>query len=34
LGACSAGIKWVNEHLTGMSLTMETFTDGMAGGKK
>lgn len=32
LGACSAGIKWVNDHLTGMSLTTATFTDGMAGG--
>ena len=31
LGACSAGIKWVNEHLTGMSMTTATFTDGMAG---
>ena len=30
LGACSAGIKWVNEHLTGMSLTGATFTDTMA----
>lgn len=30
LGACSAGIRWVNEHLTGMSLTTATFTDGMA----
>ena len=30
LGACSAGIKWVNDHLTGMSLTTATFTDGMA----
>jgi sugar phosphate isomerase/epimerase len=29
LGACSAGIKWVNEHLTGMSLTTATFTDTM-----
>jgi hypothetical protein len=29
-GACSAGIKWVNEHLTGMSLTSSTFTDGLA----
>jgi hypothetical protein len=29
LGACSAGIKWVNEHLTGMSLTSTTFTDTM-----
>lgn len=30
LGACSDGIKWVNEHLTGMSQTFATFTDGMA----
>ncbi len=30
LGSCSAGIKWVNEHLTGMSMTTATFTDGMA----
>jgi sugar phosphate isomerase/epimerase len=30
LGACSAGIKWVNDHLTGMSMTTATFTDGMA----
>ncbi|HOW63820.1 MAG TPA: hypothetical protein P5186_10970 [Candidatus Paceibacterota bacterium] len=30
LGACSAGIKWVNDHLTGMSMTSATFTDGMA----
>ncbi len=30
LGACSAGIKWVNDHLTGMSLTASTFTDTMA----
>ena len=30
LGACSAGIKWVNEHLAGMSLTTATFTDAMA----
>jgi sugar phosphate isomerase/epimerase len=30
LGACSAGIKWVNDHLTGMSLTGATFTDTMA----
>jgi len=30
LGACSDGIKWVNEHLTGMSLTSGTFTDGLA----
>ncbi|HLH55490.1 MAG TPA: hypothetical protein VKY92_17955 [Verrucomicrobiae bacterium] len=29
LGACSAGIKWVNDHLTGMSLTTATFTDTM-----
>lgn len=29
LGACSAGIKWVNDHLTGMSLTTTTFTDTM-----
>ncbi len=29
LGACSAGIKWVNEHLSGMSLTTTTFTDTM-----
>jgi hypothetical protein len=29
LGACSAGIKWVNEHLTGMSLTTATFSDTM-----
>jgi sugar phosphate isomerase/epimerase len=29
LGACSAGIKWVNDHLTGMSLTSTTFTDTM-----
>jgi len=29
LGSCSAGIKWVNEHLTGMSLTTTTFTDTM-----
>jgi len=34
LGACSAGIKWVNEHLTGMSLTTDTFTDGMAAAGK
>ena len=33
LGACSAGIKWVNEHLTGMSLTTSTFTDSMANAK-
>ena len=30
LGACSEGIKWVNDHLTGMSMTTATFTDGMA----
>lgn len=30
LGACSSGIKWVNEHLAGMSLTSATFTDAMA----
>lgn len=30
LGACSAGIKWVNDHLSGMSLTGATFTDTMA----
>jgi sugar phosphate isomerase/epimerase len=30
LGACSAGIQWVNNHLTGMSMTTATFTDGMA----
>lgn len=30
LGACSEGIKWVNNHLTGMSMTTATFTDGMA----
>ncbi|MCY2962433.1 MAG: TIM barrel protein [Planctomycetota bacterium] len=30
LGACSAGIKWVNDHLAGMSLTTAVFTDGMA----
>jgi sugar phosphate isomerase/epimerase len=30
LGACSAGIKWVNDHLSGMSLTGATFTDAMA----
>jgi hypothetical protein len=30
LGACSAGIKWVNDNLTGMSMTNATFTDGMA----
>ena len=29
LGACSAGIKWVNDHLTGMSMTSATFTDTM-----
>jgi sugar phosphate isomerase/epimerase len=29
LGACSSGIKWVNDHLTGMSLTTTTFTDTM-----
>lgn len=29
LGSCSAGIKWVNDHLTGMSLTTTTFTDTM-----
>lgn len=29
LGACSAGIKWVNDHLTGMSLTSSTFSDTM-----
>jgi sugar phosphate isomerase/epimerase len=33
LGACSAGIKWVNDHLTGMSLTTATFTDTMANAK-
>jgi sugar phosphate isomerase/epimerase len=33
LGACSAGIKWVNDHLTGMSLTGATFTDTMANSK-
>jgi sugar phosphate isomerase/epimerase len=32
LGACSDGIRWVNDHLTGMSRTSATFTDGMAGG--
>lgn len=31
LGACSAGIRWVNDNLTGMSRTSATFTDGMAG---
>ena len=30
LGACSAGIKWVNDNITGMSLATGTFTDGMA----
>jgi sugar phosphate isomerase/epimerase len=30
LGACSAGIRWVNDHLSGMSRTSATFTDGMA----
>jgi hypothetical protein len=30
LGACRAGIKWVNDHLAGMSLTSAVFTDGMA----
>ena len=30
LGACSAGIQWVNDHLAGMSLTSAVFTDGMA----
>jgi sugar phosphate isomerase/epimerase len=29
LGACSAGIRWVNEHLTGLSMTSTTFTDTM-----
>lgn len=29
LGACSSGIKWVNEHLAGMSLTGGTFSDGL-----
>jgi sugar phosphate isomerase/epimerase len=29
LGACSSGIRWVNDHLTGMSLTATTFTDTM-----
>ena len=29
LGACSEGIRWVNEHLTGLSLTTATFTDTM-----
>jgi len=29
LGACSAGIKWVNDNLTGMSMATGTFTDGM-----
>jgi sugar phosphate isomerase/epimerase len=33
LGACSAGIKWVNDHLAGMSLTTATFTDAMANAK-
>jgi sugar phosphate isomerase/epimerase len=33
LGACSAGIKWVNDHLSGMSLTAATFTDTMANAK-
>jgi sugar phosphate isomerase/epimerase len=33
LGACSAGIKWVNEHLTGMSMTTTTFTDTMGNAK-
>jgi sugar phosphate isomerase/epimerase len=33
LGACSAGIKWVNDHLAGMSLTTATFTDAMAKAK-
>ncbi len=32
LGACSAGIKWVNDHLTGMSMATATFTDGMGAG--
>ena len=31
LGACSEGIKWVNQHLTGMSMTSAVFTDGMGG---
>jgi sugar phosphate isomerase/epimerase len=30
LGACSDGIQWVNQHLSGMSKTSATFTDGMA----
>lgn len=30
LGACSEGIRWVNDHLAGMSKTSATFTDGMA----
>jgi len=34
LGACSEGIKWVNAHLAGMSMTTATFTDGMGGSKK
>jgi sugar phosphate isomerase/epimerase len=29
LGSCSAGIEWVNDHLTGMSMTNTTFTDTM-----
>ena len=29
LGSCSAGIKWVNDHLIGMSMATATFTDGM-----
>jgi len=33
LGACSAGIKWVNDHLAGMSLTASTFTDTMGSRK-
>jgi len=33
LGACSAGIKWVNDHLAGMSLTAATFTDTMGSAK-
>ena len=32
LGACSAGIRWVNDHLTGISLTTATFTDTMGTG--
>ncbi|MBL8888525.1 MAG: hypothetical protein JNL67_01005 [Planctomycetaceae bacterium] len=29
-GACSGGVRWVNEDLSGMSLTSATSTDGMA----